>query len=199
VPSSRSIRAPARSAPWSAASTIRRQSSTTSRRPGDSRVRASSLSSTRRRSKRASPQRRSSTMRRCSSTPAHRQPALGAEELRRHLRRPDVDAKRTGEVEEHDLDPHPAGDRPDLCAGMGNPLRLRRRQAPGLPDHGTGLGLGDSSADGLRLQRVRQRRLPRQSRPDQQGHRLEGAACSTRSSRPFSTNRCARSTRAMHS
>ena len=54
APSSRSIRAPARSAPWWAASTTRRASSTTSRRPGASRARASSPSSTRPRSRRAS-------------------------------------------------------------------------------------------------------------------------------------------------
>ena len=65
-----SIRAPARSAPWSAASTTRRASSTTSPRPGASRARASSPSSIRRRSKRASRRRPSSTTRRCSSTPA---------------------------------------------------------------------------------------------------------------------------------
>ena len=37
-----------------------------------------------------------------------RQPALGAEELRRQVRRPDDAAPRPGEVEEHGLDPHPA-------------------------------------------------------------------------------------------
>ena len=38
----------------------------------------------------------------------HRQPALGAEELRRHVRGPDDDAPGPDEVEEHGLDPHPA-------------------------------------------------------------------------------------------
>ena len=42
---------------------------------------------------------------------ADRQPALGAEELRRQVRRPDAPAHRARQVEEHGLDPHPAGDR----------------------------------------------------------------------------------------
>ena len=49
-----------------------------------------------------------------------------------------------------------------LRAGLGHPLRLRRRQAPGLPDDGAGRRLGDAAADGRRLRGVRQRRLPRQ-------------------------------------
>ena len=39
-----------------------------------------------------------------------------------------------GQVEEHGLDPHPAGDRHAVRAGLDHALRLRGRQAPGLPD-----------------------------------------------------------------
>ena len=68
-------------------------------------------------------------------------------------------------------------DRPAVRAGMGHPLRLRGRQAPGLPDDGAGRRLGHAAADGRGLQRVRQRRLPRQPDADQQGHRHQGPAC----------------------
>ena len=37
----------------------------------------------------------------------NRRPGVGAEELRRRLRRPDVDAHRAAEVEEPGVDPHP--------------------------------------------------------------------------------------------
>ena len=48
----------------------------------------------------------------------HRRPAVGAEELRRQVRRPDVAAPRADEVQEHGVDPHPAVDRHALCAGL---------------------------------------------------------------------------------
>ena len=67
---------------------------------------------------------------------------------------------RAGEVEEHGLDPRAAVDRRRLRAGLDHALRLRRRQTSGLPDDGAGRRLGDAAADGQRLQRVRQRRLP---------------------------------------
>ena len=40
-----------------------------------------------------------------------------------------------------------------------------------------GAGIGDADADGHGLQRVRQRRLPRQPVPHRQDHRQQGAAC----------------------
>ena len=58
---------------------------------------------------------------------------------------------RAGEVEEHGVDPRAAVDGPRLRTGMDHPLRLRGRQAPGLPDHGAGRRLGDADADGQRL------------------------------------------------
>ena len=60
---------------------------------------------------------------------------------------------------------------PAYRAAMDHALRLRRRQAPGLPDDGARRRLGDAAADGLGLQRVRQRRLPRQPAADQPDHR----------------------------
>ena len=49
-------------------------------------------------------------------------------------------------------------------------------QAPGLPDDGARRRLGDAAADGAGVQRVRQRRLPRQPDADQQDHRLARAS-----------------------
>ena len=63
-------------------------------------------------------------------------------------------------LEEHGVDPRAAVDRPGLRPGMDHALRLRSRQAPGLPDDGAGRRLGDADADGRGLQRVCQRRLP---------------------------------------
>jgi len=99
------------------------------------------------------------------------QPALGAEELRRHLRWSDHAAQRPGEVEEHDLDPHPQVDRAGICAAMDQALRLRCRQASCLPAHGARSRCRDAASDGLRLQRVRQRRLSGQSVADRQDRR----------------------------
>ena len=45
----------------------------------------------------------------------HRRPALGAEELRRQVRRPDAPAHGARQVEEHGVDPDPAGDRPQYA------------------------------------------------------------------------------------
>ena len=117
-----------RSARWSAASTSTRASSTTSPRPGASRARASSRSSTRRRWKRASRRRRWSTTRRCSSMPA----ATGSQpwEPKNYdgkFEGPMPLQHGAGQVEEHGLDPHPAGHRPELRAGLDHALRLRRR------------------------------------------------------------------------
>ena len=85
---------------------------------------------------------------------------------------------------------------PAVRAGLDHALRLRGRQAPGLPDDGARRRLGDAAADGDRLRRVRQRRLPRQpvliSRvTDSKGRVLQRARRARRS-----TSRCARSTRA---
>ena len=149
--SSRSIRAPAPCARWSAASTTRRASSTTSRRPGASRARASSRSSTRRRSRRASRRRRSSTTRRSSSTPAPpaaspgsrrttTAPSKGPMTMRRGL------AKSKNMISIRILQV----DRPGVRAAVDHALRLRRRQASGLPDDGARRRLGDAAADGRR-------------------------------------------------
>ena len=116
-----------------------RASSTTSRRRGASRARASSRSSIRRRWRRAS---RPTTV--VNDAPlffdadSHRQPAVGAEELRRQVRGPDVAATGAGQVEEHGVDPHPAGDRPRRTRRNGSPASASSRQAPGLPDDGAG-------------------------------------------------------------
>jgi penicillin-binding protein 1A len=48
--------------------------------------------------------------------------------------------KRPDQVEEHDLDPHPAQDRRQVRPGIHHPLRLRRRKEPALPDAGAGRG-----------------------------------------------------------
>jgi hypothetical protein len=80
-----------------------------------------------------------------------RRPGLGAEELRRQVRRPDDDAARPDQVEEHDLDPHPEQDRRPLRPGIRDPLRLRRRQEPALPDAGAGRRRDHAAADGRRL------------------------------------------------
>ena len=85
-------------------------------------------------------------------------------------------------------------DRPAVCPAMDHALRLRRRQAPGLPDDGARRRLGDAAADGLGLQRLRQRRLPRQPDAHQPHHRHQGPRASTRRACRRSTNRCARST-----
>ena len=83
----------------------------------------------------------------------HRRPALGAEELRRQVRRPDAAAHGAGQVQEHGVDPHPAGRGHAERAGLDHPLRLRCREAPALPDDGAGRRLGHADADGHGLLR----------------------------------------------
>ena len=75
-------------------------------------------------------------------------------------------------------------DRPAVRAGLDHALRLRCRQASGLPADGARRRLGHAAADGLGLQRLRQRRLSRQSAPDQPHHRLARATSSTRRALP---------------
>jgi penicillin-binding protein 1A len=65
-----------------------------------------------------------------------------------------------GQVEEHGVDPRAAGHRPDFAQDWITRFGFDAEQAPGLPDDGAGRRLGDAAADGHRLQRVRQRRLP---------------------------------------
>ena len=73
----------------------------------------------------------------------------------------------SGPVEKHGFNPHPAnGGRPKR-AGLGDPLWLRRRQAPRLPDHGAWRRRGHPDADGRRLLGFCQWRLPRQPLADQ--------------------------------
>ena len=62
-------------------------------------------------------------------------------------------------------------DRPAVRAAVDHALRLRRREAPGLPDDGARRRLGDAAADGVGVQRLRQRRLSRQPDADQPDHR----------------------------
>jgi penicillin-binding protein 1A len=125
-----STRATARSTPWWAASTSTRTSSTTSPRPGASPAPASSPSSIRRRWKRASRPPPSSTTPAVLRRRRHRRPALGAEELRRQVRRPDAAAHGAGQVQEHGVHPHPAGRGHAERAGLDLPLRLRADKHP---------------------------------------------------------------------
>ena len=125
-----------------------------------------------------------------------RQPALGAEELRRHLRRADDDAARPRQVEEHDLDPHPQVDQPGLRAAVDQALRLRRRQASRLPADGARRRRRHAAADGVGVQRLRERRLPRQPAARSAGSPTARATSSTRRACRRSTSRRARSTRA---
>ena len=55
-----------------------------------------------------------------------------------------------GEVEEPGLDPDPASRSARLCAELGHALRLRRREAPRLPDDGARRRRGHAAADGQR-------------------------------------------------
>jgi penicillin-binding protein 1A len=129
APSCRWTRTPAPSTPWWAASTSTRTSSTTSPRLGASRAPASSPSSIRPHWRRASPGhggQRCAAVLRCRH---HRQPALGAQELRRHLRWPDDAAPGPGQVKEHGVDPRAAGHRRALCPRLDHPLRLREGEA----------------------------------------------------------------------
>ncbi len=64
------------------------------------------------------------------------------------------------QVEEPRQRARDAGDRAALRAGLHRPLRLRSQAAPALPVDGAGRGVGHAAADGRRVQRLRQRRLP---------------------------------------
>ena len=89
-------------------------------------------------------QRRAAVLRRLG----HGRPAVGAEELRRRLLRPDVNEKRARAFQEHGVDPDSAGDRPAVRAELDHAVRVRCRQASGLSADGAGLGRGDTAADG---------------------------------------------------
>ncbi len=91
---------------------------------------------------------------------ADRQPALGAEELRRQVRRSDAPSDRAGEVKEHGVDPDTRGDQPQVRPGIRDSVRLRAGQAPALPHHGARRRLRHRLADGARVLGIRQRRLP---------------------------------------
>jgi penicillin-binding protein 1A len=78
----------------------------------------------------------------------HRRAALGAQELRRQVRRPDAAAYRVGQVKEHGVHPGPAGGGRAKCPGVDHTVWIRRREAPALPDHGLGRGFCHAHADG---------------------------------------------------
>ena len=65
-----------------------------------------------------------------------RRRGLGAQELRRQVRRPDARAHGARQVEEPRHRPRAAGDRPAVRAGLHRPLRLRSEAAPAVPDDG---------------------------------------------------------------
>ena len=90
-----------------------------------------------------------------------------------------------GEVEEHDLDPHPASrSAPPYAQQWITRFGFDADKHPGLPDDGARRRLGDAAADGVGLQRVRQRRLSRQPAADQPHHRHQGPRAATRRSAP---------------
>jgi penicillin-binding protein 1A len=118
-------------------------SSTTSPRRGASRAPASSPSSTRRPSKGLRPQQRGGRLAAVLLVRRDRQPGLGAQELRRPLRRPDLAAHGPGPLQEHGVDPPAQVGRPALRPGLRHQVRLRCRTPPGLPDDGPRRRLGD--------------------------------------------------------
>ena len=83
-------------------------------------------------------------------------------------------------------------DRPALRAGLDHALRLRRRQAPGLPDDGAGRRLGDADADGHAPTACSPTAATASTRADRADHRPARATCWSRASRRCSTSRCAR-------
>ena len=119
----------------------------------------------------------------------HRQPAVGAEELRRQVRRARCRcgaalAKSKNMVSIRILQSIGAG----LRAGLDHPLRLRRRQAPGLPDDGAGRRLGHAAADGRRPTACSPTAATASTRClISQRHRHQGPACCTKPSRSRST------------
>ncbi len=79
------------------------------------------------------------------------------------------------QVEEHDLDPHPASrSAPAYAQQWIKRFGFDADKHPAYLPMALGAGVGHAAADGVRLQRVRQRRLPRQPAPDQPHHRREG-------------------------
>src|SRR6267142_138554 len=91
---------------------------------------------------------------------AHRGPGLGAQELRRKVRRADELAHGARQVEEHGVDPRPPGDRPPVRSGLHHPLRLRRGPPSALPHHGARLGRCHAASDGARFHGVRHGWIP---------------------------------------
>ena len=129
---------------------------------------------------------------------AGRRRGLGAEELRRQVRRPDAHAHRARQVEEPRHRARAAGDRAAVRAGLHRALRLRPEAAPAVPDDGAGRGLGDAAADGRRLRGVRQRRLPRRALSHRADRRRQGQrAVRSDARRSRARTPSARSTRAM--
>ncbi len=127
-----------------------------------------------------------------------RRRGLGAQELRRQVRRPDARPHRARQVEEPRHRPRAAGDRAAVRAGLHRALRLRSQAAPAVPDDGARRRLGDAAADGRRLRRLRQRRLPGHALPDRQDRRRPGQrAVRGRAARSPGRPRNGRSTRAM--
>ena len=70
----------------------------------------------------------------------HRQPGLGAQELRRALRGSDDHPQCAGPLQEHGLHPPARIHRPRVRAGLCDALRFRARAPPALPHHGAGAG-----------------------------------------------------------
>ena len=101
----------------------------------------------------------------------NRRPGMGAEELRRRLRRSDDDAHRAAEVEEPRVDPHPEPDRHEVRAAVHHALRLRRGSSSGVSADGARRGSRHAVADGGRVLGVRERRLSDQSVSDRRSHR----------------------------
>ena len=100
--------------------------------------------------------------------------AVGAEKLRRHVRRPDSHAHRAHQIQESGLDPHPAGDYAALCTRLRDALWLRSETAAALPDHGAGRRIGYATGDGSGLFSIRQRRLQSKSLLHHQDRGLGG-------------------------
>ena len=91
---------------------------------------------------------------------------LDAQELRQPVRAHADAAPGPVQVQEHGVDPHPAGHRPAVRPGLPDPLRLRQGPPAGGAAAGAGRGLGHAAAGGRRLRGVRQRRLPHHALPD---------------------------------
>ena len=111
----------------------------------------------------------------------HRQPAVGAEELRRHLRRPDDDAARRWPSRR-------TWCRSASCKSIGPAYAQQwitrfgfdAEKHPAYLPMALGAGAVTPLQMAIGLRRVRQRRLSRQSAPDQPDHRLRAATSSTR-------------------